>query len=157
MLLRITQFSARQGSEQRLFEFLKWVIAPVVCSLGCISCRVLRESDNLAQMAVIEEWTTLESLGWAAKAVPSEVMRGSEKPQHYALTGLRSGHSTRAACVLRYEKSVFLSRFLSEMKHIEPSWRLVTNFVVMMEELYGKAEADRMEKQIRRDWPGSTP
>jgi hypothetical protein len=34
----------------------------------------LRESDNLAQMAVIEEWTTLESLGWAAKAVPSEVM-----------------------------------------------------------------------------------
>jgi len=58
---------------------------------------------------------------------------------------------------LRYDKRVFLDRFLTEMKHVEPRWRLVTIFVVMMEELYGKADADRMEARIRATWPNTTP
>ena len=49
-----------------------------------------------------------------------------------------------------FDKSVFLKRFIEEMTHIEPRVRLVRQFLAMMEELYGEAEADRMEEAIRR-------
>ncbi|MBI4565709.1 MAG: hypothetical protein HY716_13530 [Planctomycetes bacterium] len=51
-----------------------------------------------------------------------------------------------------FDKAVFLARFIEEMTHIEPRDRLVRQFLAMMEELYGEAEADRMEGAIRRAW-----
>lgn len=51
-----------------------------------------------------------------------------------------------------FDKKVFLQRFLEEMTHIEPGKRLASQFVAMMEELYGKDEADRMEADVRRKW-----
>jgi hypothetical protein len=53
------------------------------------------------------------------------------------------------------DPSILLDRFLSEMTHvIGRRETLVLNFLAMMEELFGKAEADRMEKAIRshRHW-----
>lgn len=56
---------------------------------------------------------------------------------------------------VRLNKSVLLKRFLEEMTHVigRPS-QLVMNFLTMMEELYGRAEADRMEKAIKshKNW-----
>lgn len=53
------------------------------------------------------------------------------------------------------DKDVFLNRFLDEMTHVVGRREtLILNFLAMMEELYGKVEADRMEKAIRshRHW-----
>jgi hypothetical protein len=51
-----------------------------------------------------------------------------------------------------FSKDICLKRFLSEMTHVigRPS-ELVLSFVVMMEKLYGKPEADRMETVIKND------
>lgn len=47
-----------------------------------------------------------------------------------------------------FDKDVFLRRFQSEMTHIEPANDLRFYFLTMMEELYGKKEADRMEHTL---------
>lgn len=52
-------------------------------------------------------------------------------------------------------KAVLLKRFLEEMtQSIGRRSELVMNFLTMMEELHGKAEADRMEKAIKshKNW-----
>lgn len=54
-----------------------------------------------------------------------------------------------------FKKEVLLRRFLEEMTRVIGRREdLVLNFLAMMEELYGKVEADRMEKSIRshRRW-----
>lgn len=49
-----------------------------------------------------------------------------------------------------FSTSVFLKRFLEEMTRvIGRRSELVMNFLAMMEELYGEAEADEMERTIR--------
>lgn len=51
---------------------------------------------------------------------------------------------------VRLSKSVLLKRFLEEMTHVTGRRsELVMNFLTMMEELYGKKEADRMDKAIK--------
>lgn len=50
------------------------------------------------------------------------------------------------------EKAVFLSRMEGEMTHVAPRKRLFDQFLVMMEELYGPAEADRMGKSLSAAW-----
>jgi len=56
------------------------------------------------------------------------------------------------AAKIGFDKDLFLKRFIDEMTHIEPAKRLVQYFVAMMEELYGKDEADKMEAAIRKKW-----
>lgn len=51
-----------------------------------------------------------------------------------------------------FDRHVFLRRFIEEMTHIEPSKRLVQDFLAMMQELYGGEEARRMEEEIRKKW-----
>ena len=59
-----------------------------------------------------------------------------------------------------FHRSVFLRRFTDEMTHVAGRREdLVFNFVTMMEQLYGKDAADRIEKEIRtrKKWKWRSP
>ena len=56
------------------------------------------------------------------------------------------------AGTIGFKKEVLFERFLNEMTHVTGDPKvLVLSFLLMMEGLYGKEEADRMEKVIRSD------
>jgi quinol monooxygenase YgiN len=71
---RINQFEAKKGLEGDLLEFLRSVISIIEKSHGCKSCRLLRSTDNPAQLAIIEEWESIEDHQNAARAIPPEKM-----------------------------------------------------------------------------------
>ena len=71
-ITRINQFEAKPGLEEKLHAFLQSVIAVILNCPGCISCRLLRSTDNRAQLAIIEEWDNIESHQQAAQAIPPE-------------------------------------------------------------------------------------
>ena len=74
MITRINQFEAKQDLEEKLFEFLRSVISIIEKSPGCVSCRLLRGTDNPAHLAIIEEWESIEDHQNAAKAIPPQKM-----------------------------------------------------------------------------------
>ena len=74
MITRINQFEAKKGLEEKLFEFLRSVISIVEKSPGCISCQLLRSTDNPADLAIIEEWESIENHQNAAKGISPEKM-----------------------------------------------------------------------------------
>jgi quinol monooxygenase YgiN len=74
MITRINQFEAKKDLEDRLFEFLRSVISIIEESPGCLSCKLLRSTDNQAYLAIIEEWESIEDHQRSAKLVPPEKM-----------------------------------------------------------------------------------
>ena len=74
MITRINQFEAKKDLEERLFEFLRSVISIIEKSPGCLSCKLLRSTDNPAHLAIIEEWESVEDHQSAAKLIPPEKM-----------------------------------------------------------------------------------
>jgi len=75
MITRINHFEAKQGLENELFAFLQSSISLVEGSPGCRSCRLLRSTENPAQLAIIEEWESIAAHQNAAKAVPPDKMK----------------------------------------------------------------------------------
>lgn len=74
-ITRINTFEAKNGSEAKLFEFLRSLISTIQSSPGCISCRLLRSTENAAHLAIIEEWDSIEHHQEAAKVIPPEKLR----------------------------------------------------------------------------------
>jgi quinol monooxygenase YgiN len=74
VITRINQFEAKEGLGEQLFEFLRSVISIVEKSRGCKSCQLLRSTDNPRQLAIIEQWESIEDHQDAAKAIPPEMM-----------------------------------------------------------------------------------
>ena len=73
-IIRINQFEAKKGLEEQLFEFLRSVISIIEKSHGCRSCQLLRRTDDSAQLAIIEEWGSIDDHQNAARAIPPEKM-----------------------------------------------------------------------------------
>jgi quinol monooxygenase YgiN len=73
-ITRIHQFQAKAGAEEKLHAFLQSVISIITTCPGCISCRLLRSTENPACLAIIEEWDSVESHQGAAHAIPREKM-----------------------------------------------------------------------------------
>ncbi len=73
-ITRINHFEAKAGSEEKLYAFLKDVIATIRACPGSLSCRLLRGHDSPASLAIIEEWESIEAHQAAAKAIPREMM-----------------------------------------------------------------------------------
>ncbi len=71
-ITRINQFEAKAGAEDALYAFLESVIAVIEKCPGCISCRLLRSTEDTASLAIIEEWDNIESHQKAAQAIPRE-------------------------------------------------------------------------------------
>lgn len=73
-VIRINQFEAKAGAEARLHDFLGSVIDLIRHSPGCMSCRLLRSSDNPACLAIIEEWDSIAAHQQAARSIPPAKM-----------------------------------------------------------------------------------
>jgi len=73
-ITRINQFEAKTSLEEKLYEFLQSVISVVEASPGCISCRLLRSTENPACFAIIEEWDSIEAHQRAGRAIPPEML-----------------------------------------------------------------------------------
>jgi hypothetical protein len=58
-------------------------------------------------------------------------------------------HLKAASKSVGLDLKVFEARFLSEMTHIERRQRLTIHFMAMIEELYGEAEAARLQQVIK--------
>jgi len=71
-ITRINQFEAKGGAEEKLYAFLQSIISVITACPGCISCRLLRSTENPAFLAIIEEWDNIESHRKAASAIPPE-------------------------------------------------------------------------------------
>jgi len=71
-IIRINQFEAKAGSEEKLHLFLQSIVSTITRCSGCISCRLLRGTENPASLAIIEEWDSIESHQNAAHAIPKE-------------------------------------------------------------------------------------
>ena len=69
-ITRINQFEAKVAAEEKLYAFLQSVISVITTCNGCISCRLLRSTENPACLAIIEEWDSIESHQRAASAIP---------------------------------------------------------------------------------------
>ncbi len=73
-ITRINQFEAKVAAEEKLYAFLQSVIAVITTCGGCISCRLLRSTENPACLAIIEEWDSIESHQKAASAIPPALL-----------------------------------------------------------------------------------
>src|SRR5262249_39632413 len=51
-ITRINQFEAKPGAEEKLYAFLQSVISIILTCPGCISCRLLRSTENPACLAI---------------------------------------------------------------------------------------------------------
>jgi heme oxygenase (mycobilin-producing) len=71
-IMRINHFEAGEGHEADLCEFLKSVIAEIKLANGCINCQLLKGAENNAQLAIIEEWMSIEHHQAAASIIPKE-------------------------------------------------------------------------------------
>jgi len=71
-ITRINHFEAKPGHEADLHEFMNSVIAEIRCVDGCISCKLLNGVEDKAQLAVIEEWESIEHHKAAASMIPKE-------------------------------------------------------------------------------------
>lgn len=71
-ITRINNFVAKAGLEQQLYEFLASVVSIVELCAGCRSCRLLRGAEDPSQLAIIEEWESIEAHKAAASAIPQE-------------------------------------------------------------------------------------
>jgi quinol monooxygenase YgiN len=72
--------------EERLYAFLGAVVSAVKSCPGCISCRLLRSTEDPGQFIIIEEWESIESHQQAASAIPPERLQEAiamlGKPAH---------------------------------------------------------------------------
>ena len=71
-ITRINQFEAKEGSDEKLYEFLQSVGSVIKKSPGCRSSRLLRGTENPAHLAIVEEWESIEAYQNAAGAIPPE-------------------------------------------------------------------------------------
>jgi len=71
-IIRVNHFEAGEGHETELFEFMKSVVAEIKLADGCINCQLLKGAENIAQLAVIEEWISIAHHKAAANIIPKE-------------------------------------------------------------------------------------
>jgi quinol monooxygenase YgiN len=71
-ITRINHFHAKAGCEEALFNFMSQVVLKIRATTGCISCKLLKSVENSAQLAVIEEWASIEVHKAAASVIPKE-------------------------------------------------------------------------------------
>ena len=69
---RISNFEARAGMANKLYDFLLSVMPLIKGSAGCESVQLLRNQHNPQAFVVIETWASVETHRASLKNVPSE-------------------------------------------------------------------------------------
>ncbi len=74
---RITEFQAQETKGDELFEVLKSIVSFITSSEGCISCELLRNTDNPLMFVVLEEWDRIDSHKESVQSFPAQEMQAA--------------------------------------------------------------------------------
>lgn len=73
-ITRINEFEAVPSKGAELYAFLTSLQHYIESSAGCLSCEVLRKSDNDLILVVIEKWETKDAHRQSIESYPQEKM-----------------------------------------------------------------------------------
>lgn len=100
----------------------------------------------------LEDPFRLVVIGGAAAALSFETTSGTFDIDAVNDVSSLEQSSKAARAETGLDRDVFLRRMAEEMTHVAPRKRLFDQFLVMMEELYGPDEADRMGASLKAKW-----
>jgi heme oxygenase (mycobilin-producing) len=70
-ITRVSHFRASEGNAERLMEFLRDQVRPIViASAGCKGCQILQCTDDAMQFVVIEFWESVDAHKASLAKVP---------------------------------------------------------------------------------------
>lgn len=72
---RISEFEARDGVENELYDLLNSVSGFIKSSEGNINCEILRSKEDRGKIMVIEEWENEEAHKKSVQSYPPEKMK----------------------------------------------------------------------------------
>lgn len=74
-ITRINEFTAADGKEAELFEFLQELTVYISNSPGNVSCEVLKNQQNASHIVVIEKWLDEAAHKQSLANYPAEKMQ----------------------------------------------------------------------------------
>ena len=74
-LTRINEFTSAPGKADQLFDFLKSLESYIAACEGCISCQVLRHSEQEDSFVVLEKWQSANAHQASLANYPQEQMQ----------------------------------------------------------------------------------
>ncbi len=77
VITRINQFQAADGKADELHTFLISLLPYISGSAGCISCEVLRNTEDKGAFAVVERWESKEAHQQSIAKFPQEEMQAA--------------------------------------------------------------------------------
>lgn len=77
VITRINQFQAAEDKADELHTFLTSLLPYISGSDGCISCEVLRNTEEKGTFAVIERWESKEAHQQSIAQFPQEEMQAA--------------------------------------------------------------------------------
>lgn len=76
-ITRINEFTAADGKEAELFEFLHELTVYISSSAGNVSCEVLKNQSDASQIVVIEKWLDEAAHKQSLANYPAEKMQAA--------------------------------------------------------------------------------
>lgn len=76
-ITRINEFQSSEGNSEKLFEFLKSILPYILSSKGCLSCEVLRDTDDVDKFVVLEKWENIDYHKKSIEAFPKEEIQNA--------------------------------------------------------------------------------
>lgn len=71
---RINYFKSQNGKADQLFEFLNSILPIITNSKGCLSCEILKDTEEENKIVILEEWESIEDHKNSIKNIPPENM-----------------------------------------------------------------------------------
>ena len=76
-ITRINEFQAAEDKAEELFEFLNSLTPYISSSDGCLSCEVLRSTEDQGSFVVLEKWESIEFHKKSIDKFPKEKMQAA--------------------------------------------------------------------------------
>ncbi len=99
-ITRVSHFRASEGNAERLMEFLRDQVRPIVVgSAGCKGCQILQCTDDAMRFAVIEIWESIDAHKASLAKVPPSMFAAvmpllGEKPSGFYYRDRSDGAAT---------------------------------------------------------------
>ena len=79
-ITRINTFQAQEGQGDALRDLIGSFVSMIEASEGCLSCQLLQNQDDPAQIVVIEQWESADAHQASMKNIPPEALQAAMKP-----------------------------------------------------------------------------
>ena len=77
MITRISEFQAAPDLAEELHAFLGSLVPYITASDGCLTCEVLRHTEQQDTFVVIERWESVEAHRTSVESFPKEEMEAA--------------------------------------------------------------------------------